>query len=72
MRDQSQAEKGHIFKSPIYFAHKNILIGVFLGSAEIALRPRTLRKRFKKGLLAWANRTVLETSKIEQEEERKS
>lgn len=26
MHDQSQAEKGHIFKSPFHFAHKNILI----------------------------------------------
>lgn len=58
MHDQSQAEKGHIFKSPIHFAHKNILTGE--GSREWKDVPRTevikkkdSRKGYGLGYVEW-------------------
>lgn len=58
MHDQSQAEKGHIFKSPFHFAHKNILIREVSGKRrEIPgteeIKEEDWRKDYGPGHVKW-------------------
>ena len=45
MHDQSQADKGHIFKSPIHFAHKAILTGDVSGECRELSKTKEMKEK---------------------------
>lgn len=61
------AEKGHIFKYPIHFAHKNILIGDVSGEPRNSSRTKEIKGKNLKKDYGFGHRMVLKTSKIEKE-----